>query len=184
MHNGLAKRRVTGTGAQSSTGVSRGREVGNIPETSDRLQMPSAVIGRAAGVTDTGLPIVDFPENPEPRPIVALSTFDFQHKNVGCDVLLVFERGDCRRPVVIGVLNSQKSNGRRAVPCEIDPPKAVEVQRDGERVVITADREIVLQCGKASITLTRAGKIILRGAYVLSRSSGVNKIQGGSVQIN
>lgn len=53
-----------------------------------------------------------------------------------------------------------------------------------ERLVLTADREIVLQVGKASITLTKAGKIILRGTYVVSRSSGVNKIKGGSVQIN
>ena len=31
---------------------------------------------------------------------------------------------------------------------------------------------------------TKAGKVILGGAYVLSRSSGVNRIKGGSVQIN
>lgn len=55
---------------------------------------------------------------------------------------------------------------------------------DGERLVLKAGREIVLQCGKASITLTSAGKVIIRGAYVLSRSSGVNRIVGGSVQIN
>jgi hypothetical protein len=42
----------------------------------------------------------------------------------------------------------------------------------------------VLHCGKASITLTRAGKVIIRGEYVLARSSGVNRIVGGSVQIN
>jgi hypothetical protein len=50
--------------------------------------------------------------------------------------------------------------------------------------VLTGDKEIVLRCGKASITLTRAGKIIIRGAYLLNRSSGVNKIKGASVQIN
>ena len=30
----------------------------------------------------------------------------------------------------------------------------------------------------------RAGKVLIRGAYLLSRSSGVNRIKGGSVQIN
>ncbi len=35
---------------------------------------------------------------------------------------------------------------------------------DGERLVLTAEKEIVLECGKASITLTRAGKILIRGA--------------------
>jgi hypothetical protein len=63
-------------------------------------------------------------------------------------------------------------------------PQAVQTTLDGESLTLTADREIVLCCGKASITLTRAGKIIIRGAYLLNRSSGVNKIKGASVQIN
>jgi hypothetical protein len=60
----------------------------------------------------------------------------------------------------------------------------VEARVDGHRVVLDAEQEIVLRCGKASITLTRAGKVLIRGAYLLSRSSGVNRIKGGSVQIN
>lgn len=59
-----------------------------------------------------------------------------------------------------------------------------EIEIDGRRMVFTAQQEIVLRCGKSSITLTRAGKIIISGEYVVSRSSGVNRIRGGSVQIN
>ena len=55
---------------------------------------------------------------------------------------------------------------------------------DGKRVTFDAKEQIVLRCGKSSITLTRAGKILIRGAYLLNRSSGVNRIKGGSVQIN
>ena len=55
---------------------------------------------------------------------------------------------------------------------------------DGERLEFSAEREIVLRCGKASITLTREGKVLIKGAYLSSRSSGVNRIKGGSVQIN
>jgi hypothetical protein len=62
--------------------------------------------------------------------------------------------------------------------------EVLKVDIDGEAVTLTAEKEIVLRCGKASLTLTRAGKILLRGAYLLSRSSGVNRIKGGSVQIN
>jgi hypothetical protein len=60
----------------------------------------------------------------------------------------------------------------------------MQVQADGERQVITAEREIVLKCGHASITLTRAGKVIIKGTYVLSRSSGYNKIKGAAIDIN
>jgi hypothetical protein len=59
-----------------------------------------------------------------------------------------------------------------------------EARLDGERIVLTAGQEIELRCGKASLILTRAGKVLIRGAYLLSRSSGVNRIKGGSVQIN
>ena len=55
---------------------------------------------------------------------------------------------------------------------------------NASQIVLTGRKEIVLRCGKASITLTRAGKVLLRGAYISSRSSGVNRLKGGSVQIN
>ena len=63
-------------------------------------------------------------------------------------------------------------------------PGELEVLVDGETLNVHAERQIELRCGKSSITLTRAGKVLIRGAYLLSRSSGVNRIKGGSVQIN
>lgn len=62
--------------------------------------------------------------------------------------------------------------------------KAVEARLDGKRVVLDADSEVVLRCGDASITLTRDGKILLRGTYVETFSRGVNRIKGGAVKIN
>lgn len=63
-------------------------------------------------------------------------------------------------------------------------PNQVEVDADGERMIVSAKEQLVLRCGKASITLTKAGKVLIKGSYVLSRSSGVNRIKGGSVQLN
>ena len=70
----------------------------------------------------------------------------------------------------------------RAVDAGLE--QTVNVQVDDDQLTLTADRQITLRCGKASITLTAAGKVLIRGAYLLNRSSGVNKIKGGSVQIN
>jgi hypothetical protein len=53
-----------------------------------------------------------------------------------------------------------------------------------EELVICAANQLTIRCGESSITLTAAGKIILRGKYIVSRSSGVQRIKGGSVQIN
>jgi hypothetical protein len=56
---------------------------------------------------------------------------------------------------------------------------------DGVEVLeITARQQLTIRCGESSITLTAGGKIILRGKYIVSRSSGVQRIKGGSVQIN
>jgi hypothetical protein len=97
-------------------------------------------------------------------------------------VALLFEGGDPLRPLIIGPLVRATPSGPTPTPAGRAP--ALEVSADGERVTLTAPRELVLHCGEASITLTRAGKILIRGAYLLSRSTGVNRIKGGSVQIN
>jgi uncharacterized protein (DUF2345 family) len=55
---------------------------------------------------------------------------------------------------------------------------------DARRIAIEGTDEIVLQCGKASITLRRNGKIVLRGTQLESRSAGTNRIRGASVKIN
>ena len=65
-----------------------------------------------------------------------------------------------------------------------DKPAQVDVDVDGQRMIISAKEQLVLRCGKASITLTKAGKLILQGTYVSSQSSGVLRIKGGSVHIN
>ncbi len=50
--------------------------------------------------------------------------------------------------------------------------------------IIEGKEMVVIKCGRASITLTAAGEVLIRGAYVSSRSSGVNRLKGGSVHIN
>ena len=69
-----------------------------------------------------------------------------------------------------------------ATVLETDKPQDVTI--DGKRITFDAEQEIVLKCGNASITLTRSGKILIRGEYVLSHSSGENRIRGGSISIN
>jgi len=93
-------------------------------------------------------------------------------------VALMFDGGDRDRPIVIGVLR-----GQAAWPLEAQLAQ-VEVDADGQRMVVSAKEQIVLRCGRASITLTKAGKVLIEGSYVLSRSTGVNRIKGGSVQLN
>ncbi len=103
----------------------------------------------------------------------------------GLRAIAGFEDGDEDKPILLGLLDSPPAADASEMTVRVEAPgRPDEARLDGERVVLSADKEIVLKCGKASITLTRAGKVLIRGAYLLNRSSGVNRIKGGSVQIN
>lgn len=134
-------------------------------------RVDGVVVGRVAEVDAAGVVRVTFPGAPK-EGFAARAVTPIQQDDTGREVALMFEGGDPRRPIVMGKMVS---------PLAAPGPEAVA---DGRRVEIAAQDEIVLRCGESSITLTRAGKILIRGAYVLSRSSGVNRIQGGSVEIN
>ncbi len=62
--------------------------------------------------------------------------------------------------------------------------QVIEADVDGRRVRIIAKDEIILECGQASVTLRRNGRIIIRGTYVETHSEGTNRIKGGQVRIN
>jgi Domain of unknown function (DUF6484) len=138
-------------------------------------------VGVLVGFAASGEPLVDHPENPSGAPLPARFTVPLDPSDIGREAALLFEGGDPGKPILLGLLRVPAPVVPKAEPARVE---AVEVRRDGESIVLSAEREIVLSCGKASITLTRAGKILIRGAYVLTRSAGVNRIQGGSVQIN
>lgn len=140
------------------------------PESHDRID--GVVIGRLVGFDDGGYPLVAYPGNAGTR---ARTTTDLGVEDMGRELALMFENGDPARPLILGRMHH---------PAGAPGWSGVIAEADGERLELRADREIVLRCGRASLTLTRTGKILLRGAYLLSRSSGVNRIKGGSVQIN
>ena len=153
---------------------------------------PEVVLGTLVGFDEAATPLVDWPDNRNGRPVPALSTAAYSKADAGRTAALLFAGGDPGRPLIVGlvrepmdaVLEATENGAETDREGDRQGPRPFEASVDGERVVIAAEREIVLQCGKASVTLTRAGKILVRGTYLLSRSSGVNRIKGGSVQIN
>jgi hypothetical protein len=144
-------------------------------EAADQVAMAApaeVVVAQVVGI-DNGAPLVDFPGNPSTVPVRAMATARYDQVPPGASVALMFIDGDRARPLAVGLIAER--------PMKAEQPSAVEPD---ERLTLTATREIVLQCGRASITLTRAGKVLVRGAYLSLRSSGVHRITGASVQIN
>ena len=60
----------------------------------------------------------------------------------------------------------------------------LEVRMDGETVQLSAEHQIELKCGKSSLILRRSGRVILKGTYVVTTSSGPVKIKGATVALN
>jgi hypothetical protein len=133
------------------------------------------VIGRVVGVAEDGTPLVDFLGNPAGAPVPALATARYELVPADARVALMFVEGDRARPLAIGLI---------AQPDEAPANRGPVAPHLDERLTLTAASEIVLQCGRASIVLTRAGKVLVRGAYLSLRSSGMQRITGASVQIN
>jgi hypothetical protein len=146
------------------------------PATPARID--GVLTGVLIGFRESGaVPLVIFPGQPQTAAVPARATVDLHGAHIGRPVVLMFDGGDPTRPIVMGCIRGE-------APTLAEQPGQVEVDVDGERLLVTAKEQLVLRCGKASITLTKAGKVLIQGAYVSSRSSGVNRIKGGSVQLN
>jgi hypothetical protein len=138
-----------------------------------RKRINHVVVGLFLGFNAEGGPLVDFPDNPAGAAIVARSTLPLVKADEGRDAALLFENGDPARPIIVGRIQESRS-ARVEATAEVDD----------KILTFTAKEQIVLRCGDASITLTRAGKVLIRGTYVLSRSSGVNMVKGATIHLN
>jgi hypothetical protein len=142
-------------------------------------RVDGAVVGRLVAFdVDGSAPLVVYEGQPSAGALRARASIDLHGAHIGREVLLLFENGNGLKPIVIGCLTDT------AAGVIADEAGLIEVDVDGRRVVITAKNQLVLRCGKARITLTCAGKVLLEGTYISSRSSGVNRVKGGSVQLN
>ncbi len=142
-------------------------------------------VGVITDITPEGRARVDYPGNPlGPTEARAVITLPAASGYEGTPVLLFFEDGNAALPIIVGIV-------RDTVLAPAAPQQATllaEVPRkvvcDGKRVVLDAAEEMLLRCGKGSITLRKDGKIVVRGTELVSRASGVQKIKGAAVKIN
>jgi hypothetical protein len=146
---------------------------------SSETRIVGVLTANLVGLLDSGrTALVTFSGQRGTAAVRARTVVDLHGAHVGGEVVLMFECGDPERPIVMGRVRG--SDDAAKAPAK----NPVDVEVDGERMIVSAHEQLVLQCGKASITLTRAGKVLISGSYVLTHSTGVNRIRGGSVQLN
>ncbi|KFA88495.1 DUF6484 domain-containing protein [Archangium violaceum] len=164
-----------------------------------------ARVGRLVGLSLEGLPLVQFEGCPRPIPARSFVALDPAQLRVAAgeqrQAVLLFEEGDPARPMLVAMAQGSDSPslldqlldeaarpGDFETPAPVEPaPARVARARNSvpeERLVLGAQRELVLQVGEASITLRRDGTILLRGVRVESRASGLQLIRGGKIELN
>lgn len=98
-------------------------------------------------------------------------------------VALGFANADLDSPIVLGMIHANLQSllhlQTRPETAPLSKPDAIPASR-----ILEAADDIELRCGEASIRLTRAGRVLINGEYVLTCSRGVNRIVGASVEVN
>lgn len=139
-----------------------------------------AKVGRLEKIGPAGSVYVDFVGN-ERGPIlarIALSGEEMARLRCcqrGAPILLVFDDGILTAPIVVGCVEDRLPSLK---------PRRRDVVIDGAEVAIDGQEQVVLRCGKSSISLSKSGKIILKGIDLVSRAIRGNRIRGGTVKIN
>ncbi|MBN9073602.1 MAG: hypothetical protein J0H34_18830 [Rhizobiales bacterium] len=138
----------------------------------DRIE--GVVIGAFLGFGEAAAPLVVFPGNPEEVAVPARSLCELTQDMIGCEVALLFQDGNARKPLIVG-----------RIVDPVRPSAAVpHVVRDGNHVRIDAEDRLELRCGKATIIMDSDGRITIRGGHITSHASGAQRIRGGSINLN
>ncbi len=145
-------------------------------------------VGIIIGVTEEGRALVDYHGNLA-GPIEARSILDRPSEKCSTmegsiPVLLYFEKGNPGLPIVVGIIHDTlyPAVSQDEVLRQLKQPSHNMI--DSKTIFFNAQDEIVLHCGKSSVTLNKDGKVIVKGKKIISRASETNKIKGATVSIN
>jgi hypothetical protein len=133
-------------------------------------------------------PVVEYEDNPHgplsARTIVVFTADEARAlAHAAQPILLAFDGGRSDRPIIVGVIQTT-TDRPKIQPVAKDKSSPARTIVDGREILLKGDERVELRCGEASIILTKAGKIIIRGAHLSTQSSGANRIRGASVEIN
>jgi len=173
-----ARKRLVAAAAVAPLRRRQGRSVAADLSTSAAAALAATSLGKLVAVGAQGEPWVDLPTQGLSR-VPARATTPINAAMIGRQVVVTFLDGQPDQPVVLGVV---RVPGDPSVTDGEAP--GLDAIVDGERIVLTGRREIVLRCGKASIALAADGRVVIKGANLLATAAGTHRIRGGVVQIN
>jgi hypothetical protein len=160
------------------------RQILNGPVSGTRAESAQVITGHLQGVDDEGR-VWFLPEQGGGDPVavaigVAISDGVLIPAARNRQRALVVRTSETpSRLILIGLVRERVSSAARDAG-----PGQLEVKMDGETLRLTAEREIELRCGNASLVLRQSGRVVLKGTYLVTSSRGPLKIKGATVEIN
>lgn len=149
----------------------------------------SLVMGSIDAIHEDGSVFVSLPGSNESIKVRTAMQFseipDDLSQLVGRDVLLNVTGRNRADVILVGLVRDTLwPEGSKAVPTDLAEKEKISIKSDGRTVTIGGEREIVMTCGKSTISLKRDGTILIKGMKVTTRAAGSNRIKGASVNIN
>jgi hypothetical protein len=154
----------------------------NDPE-SNMSKVTGVCVGLIVSVKKEGQIKIDFPDNPNP-PVFARSIISVTLADKDREVLLTFDNGDPRFPIIVGFIQNQPVIDEKSETLQLNRESLEDIVLDGRRITFDAREEIVLRCGDGSVKLRKDGTIIIKGTNLISRAKATNRIKGAAVSIN
>jgi hypothetical protein len=143
-----------------------------------------ATLGWVVSVDDDGI-WVDSEDN-DAGPMLAMSVVRIERAELEAAIAerreaVLMSVAGSDTPVLLGLC---QPNPVLEVKLDAAEEQGASALVDGKKVRLEGQDEIVLRCGKSSITMRRNGRVVIRGVQVESRATGRNRIKGGAVLIN
>jgi hypothetical protein len=160
------------------------RELLSAPPAAEHLPPGQIITGHLQGIDDEGR-VLFAPELHDGPPLpVAIGTALSDGVLVPAarqqQRALVVRTSDAPpRLVLIGLVRERVAAAARDAA-----PGQLELKLDGETLRLTAEHEIELKCGNASLILRRSGRVILKGTHVVTTSTGPVKVKGATIDLN
>lgn len=140
------------------------------------------IIGQFIGLDEHQRPLVTSPWHVNPAVAKAIVTINDDPSLLSGNNVILFLGADT--PIIMGFVADTLQSEYSASSGLLGDVLTSSLHVDGKKINLQAQNEIVLKCGKSSLSLSRNGKVTIKGTNVTTRSSGSNKIKGASVQVN
>ncbi|GAC19415.1 DUF6484 domain-containing protein [Paraglaciecola arctica] len=140
------------------------------------------IIGQFIGLDEQQRPLITSPCHIKPVVAQAIVTIKDDPLLLSGNNVILFMGGDI--PIIMGFISDTLDPEHQSSSGLLGDVLTSSLHVDGKKIILQAQNEVVLKCGKSSLSLSRNGKVTIKGTNITTRSSGANKIKGANVQVN